>query len=138
MKTIVALAMVLGIDLFLFLGNYAIADISGNQTTILDYNNDFMTKFDSGGYVLNETITGSFPSGEGSISPETGNLFTDTFSAIKNWFLQTTGLDYLLAIVNAVPNFLKRFLDPVLAFALGVFWHALTIFLIVNFIKGGE
>lgn len=138
MKTIVALAIMLGINVFLFLGNYAVADISGQSSGLINYENDMIGQFDAGNYTLNEDVTSKLPSGEGSISPETGNFFTDTFSAIKNWFVETTGLNYLLGIVNAVPNFLKRFLDPVLAYAIGFFWHALTIFLIVNFIKGGE
>lgn len=133
-----ALAIILSINVFLFMGDYAVRDISGQSTGLINYQNDMIGKFDKGNYTLSEDVTTNLPSGEGSISPETGNFFTDTFSSIKNWFLETTGLDYLLGIVNAVPNFLKRFLDPVLAYAIGFFWHALTIFLIVNFIKGGD
>lgn len=138
MKTIIALAIMLSINVFLFLGNYAVQDITGQNAGLINYQNDMIGKYDKGNYTLNEDISGSLPSGQGKLSPETGNFFTDTFSAIKNWFLDTTGLNYLLGIVNAVPNFLKRFLDPVFAYAIGFFWHALSIFLIVNFIKGGE
>jgi hypothetical protein len=138
MKTLVALAIILAINVFLFLGDYGIRDINGQSSGLINYQNDMIGKFDAGNYTLDESVTSKLPSGEGSISPETGNFFTDTFSTIKNWFVETTGLNYLIGIVNAVPNFLKRFLDPVLAYAIGFFWHALTIFLIINFIKGGE
>lgn len=141
MKTVVALAIMLSINVFLFLGDYGVKEISGQSAGLINYQNDMIGQFNVGNStnpMLSEEVTNKLPSGEGSISPETGNFFTDTFSSIKNWFVETTGLGYLLGIVNAVPNFLKRFLDPVFAYAIGFFWHALTIFLIVNFIKGGE
>lgn len=138
MKTIIALAIILSINVFLFLGGEAIQDINGNDFSFINADKDLIGKFDAGGHTLKEDISGSLPSGEGSISPETGNFFTDTFSAIKKWLSETLGLDYLLGIVNALPNFLKIFLDDTFAFAIGFFWHALTIFLIINFIKGGE
>ena len=138
MKTIFALAIILSVNVFLFLGGNAIQDINGSDFSFFNPNNNMIGKYDTGNYTLTEDLTGNLPSGSGSISPETGNLFTDTFSTLKNWFLDTTGLGFIFDIVNALPNFLKIFLDPTLAYALGFFWHVLTIFLIINFIKGGE
>jgi len=139
MKTVMALAIILCVNMFLFLGNQAVLEVGGGNSGLIDYDNDLIGKFNVGNNTnpqLSEDVVNILPSGEGSISPETGNFFTDTFSAIKNWFVEATGLDYLLGIVNALPNFLKRFLDPVLAYAIGFLWHALTVFLIVSFIKG--
>lgn len=140
MKSILALAIILSINVFLFLGNYAIYDITGNNT-LINYNDDLIGKFNVGNTtnpMLNEDVTSKIPSGQGSISPETGNLFTDTWATLTSWFTQTTGLNYLYGIVNAVPLFLKRFLNPVLAYAIGFFWHALTIYIIINVLRGGD
>lgn len=136
MKTIIALGIMLSINMFLFLGDYAVKDISGGSSGLINYNNDFIGKFDKGNYTLDESA--NFPSDAGSISPETGNFFTDTYATMKNWLLDSTGIGWALAFINAVPNFLKRFLDPVFAYAIGFFWHALTIFLIVNFFRGSD
>lgn len=141
MKIITALGFILAINLFLFwsqLGVNALAEESGVTTTeFFTYGDSMIADYDTGNYTLDEDVSGVLPSGQGSIEPESGNFFTDTFSTIKNWFLESTGLSYLIGIVNAFPNFLKNIgLPAAMAFGLGFFWHALTIFLIVAFIKG--
>ena len=140
MKTVLALAIVLSINVFLFLGQMAVNDINpGQAPQFFNADEQLIGDFDAGNYTLNENITDKLPGGEGSVSPTTGNVFTDLFSTMKNWFLESTGLNYLVAIINAVPNFLKIIgLPKEFVFAIGFFWHAITLFLVINFIKGGE
>jgi hypothetical protein len=143
MKVTLALAFILILNLFLWFGQTGVNEIAASEgvvgTTFYNYEGSLIKSYDTGNYTLNEDVSGELPSGQGSIEPESGNFFTDTFSTIKNWFLETTGLSYLVGIVSAFPNALKSMgLPPVMAFGLGFFWHALTIFLIVAFIKGNQ
>lgn len=138
MKTIIALGIMLSINVFLFLGNQAIAEINGNSSSFYNYDNSMMKKYDVGNYTLNENIDGLFPSSSGAISPDTGNFFTDAFASIRNWILDNTPLGFAWDLINSVPNFLKHFIGGPFAYAIGFFWHVLTIFLIVSFIKGSD
>lgn len=144
MKVSTALAVVLAVNVMLFLGQLGVSAIAQDElnntgSIFYTYDGSLMSDFDTGSnYTLNQDIASKLPDNEGSISPETGSFFTDMFSTMKNWFLETTGFKYVFAIVNAVPNFLKIII-PIqeVSFALGFFWHVLTLFLVVSFIRGG-
>jgi len=135
-----ALAIILAINTFFFLGQVAIEKINpGGDITFYNYKGSMIEGFDSGNYTIDETIQNKLPSSSSAVGVEEGNFFTDTFAAIKDWALNTTGLRYVLNIINAVPNFLKAIgLPQEVAFALGVFWHGLSFFLLVVFLKGGS
>lgn len=141
MKVTLALAFILALNLFLFLGQYGVDQVAASEGTsgpvFFTYDGSLISSYDAGNYTLDEDVSGKLPTSQGSIEPESGNLFTDTFATVKNWFLESTGLGYLLGFVNALPNALKAFgLPAPIAFGIGFFWHALTFFLIVAFIKG--
>jgi hypothetical protein len=138
MKLAIALLVVLAIDVMFFMGQTAITDINPTGIEFYNYENgSVIGSFDKGGYVLENDVKAKLPDSEGSVNPETGNIFTDTFNSIKDWFVDTTGIGYVIDIVNAVPNFLKSLGFPVaFSFALGALWHAMTLFLIVAFMWG--
>lgn len=141
MKVTVALCFILALNLFLFFGQYGVDAIAEEEGTtgsqFFNYEGSLIQSYDAGNYTLNEDVSGTLPSSQGSIEPDTNNFFTDTFATIKNWFLDSTGLNYFLGIVNAFPNVLKSMgLPAPMVFGLGFLWHALTLFLIVAFIKG--
>ena len=143
MKVILALGFILAINMLLFFsqtGVDALALESGVPTTnFFTYEGSLIASYDEGNgtYILTEDISGKLPSDESTIEPDSTNIFTDAFRTVKNWFLETTGLGYLVGIVTAFPNFLKTIgLPTAVAFGLGFFWHALTFFLVVAFIKG--
>jgi len=134
-----ALAVILAINVFFFLGQTAIDNINptGERTQFFDENDAMIGGYNAGNYTLNEDVASELPNTEGAVSPETGNWFTDTFQTVKNWFLDTTGLSYLLNLVNALPHFLSAIgLPHKFVFAIGFFWHAFTIFLVVSYIGG--
>ena len=140
MKIISALLFILALNFFLFMTQTGIDKVSEAEgvsaSNFFNYDGSMISDFDSGNYTLEEDVSGDLPSGTGQIEPESGNFFTDTFATMKNWLLETTGLKYLLGIVNAFPNFLKQIgLPPELSFGLGFLWHALTLFLAVAWIK---
>jgi len=141
----IALVFVLTINIFFFLAQAAILDLNPdapifftNKGTILD-----QLDVESGTSVLDTDNTlNNLPTGEGSVSPTTGNFFTDMFSSIKNWFVEATGLGYLLSIISAPYNFLKMALSGLgesinpLIFAIGTLWYGVTLFLVIAFFWG--
>ena len=132
----IALVFVLTLNVLMFLG----------QATIMDINPDFATAgvdyYNGTGYLM-ETIDvednpeNALPEAEGSISPTTGNLFTDMFSSIKGWFTDIKGIRYIRGIVSAPYNMLKVMkLPPSFVVAMGTLWYGITLFLVVAFFWG--
>ncbi len=132
------LAVVLAVNVMLFLGQVAVCDVNPSSCTrFYSVDNNLLSKYDSGNYTVSEEVVSGLPQSGGSVSPTTGNTFTDTTSTAKSWLLQIPGIDILLGVVNAVPNFLKAIgLPPAFVFAVGAFWYLLTFFLIVAWLLG--
>ena len=93
---------------------------------------------DDGNYTIVQDVASRLPeSDSGAILPDSDNFFTDIFNTFKNWFLQTTGLRYLVDLVTAVPNLLANLgLPREMAYGLGVLWHAISFFVFIAFLKG--
>lgn len=139
-----ALMLVLAVNVFLYLGQAAILEINPDAPLFFNREGTVLQEFDKnngvGDPILDtESTTDQLPSTEGSVSPTTGNFFTDMFSSIKNWFAKKTGISYLLAIVSAPYNILKTMhLPNSFVFAIGTLWYVLTLFLIVAFFWGRD
>lgn len=133
-----ALIIILCIDAVLFLGQLAIADINPDGPSFLNYEDSFISGFDAGNYTLDqENIANKLPTGEASVSAETGNIFTDLFSSARSWFLDTTGLGYVLNILGGPVTYLGYLgTPPGFTYAVAFIWYGLTLFLIVGFIFG--
>jgi hypothetical protein len=140
MKEIVfLLLLVLCVDGFLFMGQTIVLDINPDAQRFYNYEGTLIKDNDAGNYTLNEDVTAKLPTGTASVSPDTGNFFTDIFATAKNWLLESTGLSYVLAIVNALPNFLKILgLPSIFVFIVGSIWHTFTIFLFVLLLLGKD
>ena len=84
-------------------------------------------------------IIGELPTAESSVDVTTGNIFTDTFSSIKGWFLDLPGVNMVVGIVKAPYNILKAMnISEEISFALGIFWYSISLFLIIAFFWGRE
>lgn len=140
MKLEEALAIILAIDLMFFLGQTAILNINPDSpTSFFTRQDSLILSYDSGNYTLNEDVASELPSSVNTVSTSDGNIFTDTWNAVKNWFLESTGIKFLLDIVNALPNFIKACGAPIeVSFAIGAFWHGMTLFLLISYLKGGQ
>ena len=81
-------------------------------------------------------VPGLFPgSAVTSTSPTTGNIFTDVFTSIKTWFLDTLGIKYVYNILAAPYNIIKIIGMPnEITFALSTFWYVLTAFVVIAFL----
>jgi hypothetical protein len=134
-----ALLLVLGLNLVMFLVGGAITDLGGSNELIDD--NNLLMNFNAGSngtYDIPSDPGASLPGGAAtSISPDTGNVFTDTFTSIKTWFVDVTGLGWLLGIMQG-PKVVLTFmgLPEAAAWALAALWYSLTLFLIVAFFWG--
>lgn len=135
-----ALVVVLAINVMLFMGQAGAMALNPDSSPVF-YSEDgsLLSNFDEGNYTTPSDPKTLLPSGEASVNPETGNIFTDIFSATKNWILETTGLSYLLDLLGAPANFLKAIgLPSAFAWAIGSLWYGITLFLIVAFILGRD
>jgi hypothetical protein len=136
MRAVVGLLFVLIMNVLLFFAQLGMSNANPEGSTIIfNYQNSILADYDSGNYTLNDFDGTELPTSQSQVDTE-GNFFTDTFSTVKNWLLDVTGFNYLISIVNSVPNFLKIILPIEIAYAIGVLWHGFTVFLIVMFIKG--
>lgn len=139
-----AMVFVLALNVLMFLTQASVQAINPEANIFFTCEGHMLDEFDknsgSGEPVLDtENTYNNLPSGEGSVSPTTGNFFTDVFSSAKNWFAKKTGLSYLAGIVSAPYNMLKAMgLPNAFSFAMGTLWYALTFFLIVGFILGRD
>jgi len=139
-----ALSFVLILNVLMFLVQAAILDLNPDATNFFTNEGTLLSNFDAnnnnGTYVLDtEGVADHLPTAEGSVSPTTGNLFTDMFSSMKTWFAETTGLSYLMGIVSAPYNLLKSMnLPNAFVFAIGSLWYALTLFLLIAFFWGRD
>lgn len=134
---LLALTTVMSINVVLFLGQMATDNINPEGNKFFNYSGSMLSQYDGGDYVLNSSPNNQLPTTEGSVSPETGNIFTDPITTAKNWLLESTGLNYLVGIISAPANFLKSLgLPQAFVFSIGALWYAITLLLIIAFIIG--
>lgn len=147
-----ALLIVMGINVMLWLGQIAALEMvqpEGPPYTIgpkfYNCEGSLLGDVEASGctgstYVLLDDDPASQLPNQGSeIQVDSGNVFTDTFSAAVNWFTESTGLKYLYNILAAPSNFLKAIGVPSeFAFAIGAMWYVVTLLLIIAFLLGGR
>ena len=135
-----ALTFVLLLNVFMFLTQASILNLNPDGTTYFHCNGTFIDEFSEEGNCLTldaEDVSGQLPDAKASVSPTTGNIFTDIFSGIKAWFADTVGLKYLREIVKAPYNFMIAAKIPTeFALGLGVLWYGITLFLLIAFLTG--
>ena len=136
-----ALVIMLSINVVFILAQASITEINPDGGTIFyNHSGSMLSSLSVGNdtYLLDDTNPGDkLPSGETSVSPETGNVYTDTFTTSRSWLLEKTGLGYVLNLLSAPYNILKSMgLPSIFSFAIGGLWYGMTLFLIVAFILG--
>lgn len=133
----VAFVFVVILQALMFLVASATADLNPSSQ-FYNPEGSLISRADAGGYVLDtEAILSGFPEGEGSISPTTGNFFTDSFASIKRWFTSLPGINYVYALVMAPYNLLNLMHLPVaFVFGIGTMWYLFAIFITIIFFWG--
>lgn len=133
------LLIVFCINGMVFLGQVSVTKINPNAPIFYNYDGSLISDYDAGNYTVTEDLSG-LPTSADAVSPDDNtNIFTDAFKTFKSWVEDVTGVKYLKAFVNAVPNLFKAFgLPQEISFILGVIWHATIFFLVVMWLKGGD
>lgn len=75
-----------------------------------------------------------------AVDPDTGNVFTDTFEAIKGWFQDLEERFALLTGILKQPGgFMKQvgIPGPIRA-GFSIIWYGIAIMLIIGFFRGGN
>jgi hypothetical protein len=135
----IALIFVLVLNAFFFWGQEAVTDINPGGTKFFTYTGSHIASYDQGNYTINQDPTAELTgiSQQATVQGSSGNIFTDAWSAITNWFLSLTGVKYVTAIVNTVPNFLKAIgLPAAFAFGIGYIWFVFSIWVLIAFVRG--
>lgn len=140
-----ALAIVMAVNALLFLGQAAVLDINPTGVSFYDCSDTIIGQFeayncDNTTYLIDDTDPLSqLPQDSGEVDTGTGNIFTDTYNAIRGWFNSAPGVNYIYSILAAPSNFLKAIKVPdAYAFAIGVMWYGFTLFLIVSYFFGRD
>ena len=139
-----ALVFVIALNVLMFLTQASVMAINPDAGTFFTNEGTILDELDAnsgtGEPVLDtENTYNNLPSSEGDVSPTTGNIFTDGFKSIKNWFADTLGLKYLGQIVSAPYNILKAInLPNAFVFAMGSLWYGISLFLLISFILGRD
>ena len=136
-KVLIPLVFMLALNVVFFISQESINNIAiGEAPQYFNKNDMFIGSYDQGDYTIKNYDPNDLPDTEAGVSEE-GNLFTDIWNTMKSWITDSKGYVYAKSIVNAVPNFLKQIGLPVeISFALGFFWHAMTVFLLILFVRG--
>ena len=142
-----SLVFVLALNLFLFLAQASMMDLNPNNANVIYSSTDGIIEKNNintnGGDPILETdkntINSQLPSGDNNIVTNLVNIITDTFNSIKSWFSNTLGLKYIYNILSAPYSMLAiAGLPEVFRFAIGSFWYAYSLFVIVAFFWGRE
>lgn len=131
------LMVMLFLNGFMFLSQAGIDALwESESNTYFSYEGSLISEYDAGNYTVRPFSSDELPAGQAPVD-SSGGIFTDTFATLKNWILDIPGVRQLIAIVDAVPNFLKTLQLPAeIAYALGFIWHVLAVFLLVEWIRG--
>ena len=136
----IAVIFVTILNVLMFLTQASMLQLNPEGLKFYNCEGTFLETYDvnkcSGTPVLDTSkISDELPTVDGSVSPTTGNLFTDTFTAIKNWF--TTKINFVGQIVSAPYTMLKFAGVPeTLRYAIGTLWYVISVFLIMAFFIG--
>jgi hypothetical protein len=90
----------------------------------------------------NNSVTAYLPTTGGAVEVSTGNFFVDLFSTFKSWISAgAKGFVYVMHIVFAPAGFISKIFpsgfEPYV-FGLGVLFQMVLLFLVINWIKGGD
>lgn len=131
---------VLVVNALFFVTQAAVNDIGGGAHTWYTYENSTLKSYDAGDYVVETDAESRLPDSDPTTTSSTGNVFTDTWGAIKGWWSKAVnGVKYIGTLASTVPNFLSSIgLPKELSFVLGVVWYAFSVIIMISFIRGND
>jgi hypothetical protein len=139
-----ALVFIMLVNALFILVQAATLDINPDAAQFYDCTGDAYAGMDQnacngGPHTLIIANTSELPSVTNTVTPGTGDIFTDTYASIKSWFSSTTGFGYYTTLLGGPSRFLTAMnLPSTFVFVLSAFWYAITLIVIIAFIKGGD
>ena len=135
---ITALTIVLSINVILWMSQIAILEINPTGTQYFNYEGSMISDYDStGNYTLNtQNPAQLLPKTDSSVGETIVNFFLDPFASLKAWFLDITGINYIVKVLSAPMNFIKIVAPQEIAYALGALWYGITLILFILVITG--
>lgn len=133
------------INAMLFMGQIAILQTGSDAVSFITCKGNIIGQLEQSGcnstsfnYTLDDSNpTNRLPSGESAVDVNTGFTYTDSFTGIKGFFLNTLGLGYLGMIFSAPYNFLKALMLPqAFVFIIGSLWYAFSIMMVIAYLFG--
>src|SRR4030065_543374 len=133
-----ALLMVLAIDMFLFFGQTAITSINPSASRFFNFSGTLLQSADAGGYVVNvSSVNGNIPSQNIITAGDNSNIFTDIFTVLRGFFMDTLGFKYVFGVLGAPVGYVKYLNLPVeFSYGIGALWFILTFFLLLMVLTG--
>ena len=133
------LIIMLSINVGLAFTQTAVNNLTSTPPSIMTVSNTPLSNYYNGS-LQNGTslITSSMiPTDEG-VSDDTGNLFTDTYTALKNWVSTgVEGLGFLANVLVQPAGFLRDIGTPLpIALSIQILWSIMFIILITAWIMG--
>ena len=131
------------LTMFLFIFQLSATNVASEMgedgINFFNYEDSHIKDFDGGNYTLNGDYLDGLPDSNAEVEDDGGNVFTDTFKIVRDWVAKTTGIKYIVGVLNALPNFLKQLFGTEYAgvgFALGYLWHILSFIAFIIWLKG--
>lgn len=133
------------INAMLFLGQIAVIEINAEATVFTNCPGSLYGSYEANNctnisrfMLANTNPAGRLPSAESSISVETGNIFTDSFTGLRNWISTVgAGLSILGDLLSAPYVFLTALhLPAAFVGVVGTLWYAFSLFLVVAWLFG--
>jgi hypothetical protein len=141
MKVVLSLFFVLVVNMLLFTAQISIDKLAEGEgiadyTELYSIKNSIYNQYDEGNYTLSGNV--SLPQTQSQVSNDESNIFTDVFTTVKNWLIDTIpGARYAVLFTTAFPNTLAGIgLAREIVFILGALWYALGTILLILFVRG--
>jgi len=148
-----AVMIIVSINLVFMMIQGATLDINpSGENLFYDCEGDLLGKFRAddtacrnltGAVLVSTNATARLPEGTGNVGE--GGVFgwiTDSFNSVKRWFSEGTGFVYLKQLLGGPNRFVSAMLPADgyegFAWAVSAWWYALTLLLVIAFIKGGD
>lgn len=132
----ISFLMVLSLNVIMFFIAHGLTDLG--YASPFNTEDLLLNKFDGGNYTTPSDPQNLLPDTQAvGIDPEDNNVYTDIFTSARSWFLDITGIGYLLGLLDAPAVILIAIgLSASQAWAITALWYGLTLFFIVAFIFG--
>lgn len=135
----ISLLMVLSLNLMMFFVSSGLID--SGYATPFDNSKNFLNKFNDGNLTnpsVPTNVTNLIPDTQAvGVDPVDNNVYTDIFTSARSWFLDKTGIGWVLGILQAPAVILTVIgLSASMAWAITALWYAITLLFIVAFIFG--